>query len=69
MVAMSFSFIEGLWTKVHVVSIMKCSYADMKVDKQVMYTKKQSFIHTPQISSPQWSHEKLVIVYRIGVHL
>ena len=52
MVAMSFSIIEGLGTKVHVVSVMKCNYAIVKVNKQVMYNKKQSFIHTPRISSP-----------------
>ena len=50
--AMSFSIIEGLETKVHVVSVMICSYVVVKVNKQVMYSKKQSFIYTPRIMSP-----------------
>ena len=45
--AMSFSIIEGLETKVHVVSVMICSYVVVKVNKQVMYNKKKYFIHTP----------------------
>ena len=61
MVAISFSIIEGLGTKVHVVSVMICNYIVVNVNKQVMYNKKQSFIHTPRISSPQWSRQKPVI--------
>ena len=40
MVAMSFTIIEGLGTKVHVVGVMKYSYVVVKVDKQVMYNRK-----------------------------
>ena len=37
---MSFSIIEGLETKVHMVSGMICHYAVVKVSKQVMHDKK-----------------------------
>ena len=55
MVALSFSIIEGLGTKVYMVSVMIYNYTIVKVNKQVMYNKKQSFIHTPRIMNPQWS--------------
>ena len=40
MVAMSFDIIEGLRTKINVMSVMICSYVVVKVNKQVMYNKK-----------------------------
>ena len=40
MMAMSFSIIEDLGTKVHMVSVMIYNYVVVKVNKQVMYNKK-----------------------------